>query len=84
MPLSRFIASFACVVVTLIAALPVQASNADKDLYGDINDSWERFGAVYGRVVEHYYQDVDHEQIMRSAIDGLLRDLDPYLSLIHI
>jgi len=78
MPLSRFIAIFAYAVGTLIAPLSVQASNADKDLYGDINDSWERFGAVYGRVVEHYYQDVDHEQIMRSAIDGLLRDLDPY------
>ena len=49
MPLSRFIAIFAYAVGTLIAPLSVQASNADKDLYGDINDSWERFGAVYGR-----------------------------------
>ena len=65
-------------LLPLFTPLELQAANVEKDPYKDINSSWERFGAVYGRVVEHYYEDVDHDQIMRSAIDGLLRDLDPY------
>ncbi|MBT3343262.1 MAG: S41 family peptidase [Gemmatimonadetes bacterium] len=74
----RLRSSLATVVLTLIAPFVCSAANTDNDPYEKINLSWERFGAVYGRVIEHYYQDVDHDQIMRSAIDGLLRDLDPY------
>ena len=43
-----------------------------------MNRSWDRFGSVYGRVLEHYYSPVDHEVIMRAAIEGLLRRLDAY------
>ncbi len=68
----------ATALYALMAPFTVTAANVELDPYKDINASWERFGAVYGRVIEHYYENVDHEQIMRSAIDGLLRDLDPY------
>lgn len=63
---------------TLLGPFDARGTTSETDPYEQINHNWERFGAVYGRVVEHYYQQVDHEQIMRSAIDGLLRDLDPY------
>lgn len=71
----------ACFSAVLTLSAPLLAAGDDPpppDPYAEINNSWERFGAVYGRVVEHYYQNVDPDQIMRSAIDGLLRDLDPY------
>lgn len=64
-------------VVTLIAHIGPASGERD-DPYGSINDSWDRFGAVYGRVVEHYYSPVDHDIIMRAAIDGMLRQLDAY------
>ena len=64
-------------VVTLIAHIGPASGERD-DPYGSINDSWDRFGAVYGRVVEHYYSPVDHDVIMRAAIDGMLRQLDAY------
>ena len=48
------------------------------DPYESINDNWDRFGSVYGRVVEHYYSPVDHDVIMRAAIEGMLRQLDAY------
>ena len=48
------------------------------DPYESINDSWDRFGSVYGRVVEHYYSPVSHDAIMRAAIEGMLRQLDAY------
>ena len=64
-------------VVTLIGHIGPALGERD-DPYGSINDSWDRFGAVYGRVVEHYYSPVDHDVIMRAAIDGMLRQLDAY------
>ena len=48
------------------------------DPYRPVHESWERFGAVYSRVVMHYYDDVNHSRLMRAAIEGLLRELDSY------
>ena len=48
------------------------------DPYETINESWDRFGSVYGRVIEHYYDPVDPDAMMRAAIEGMLRQLDPY------
>ncbi len=48
------------------------------DPYQEVNRSWDRFGSVYRRVVEHYYAPVDHDRIMRAAIEGMLRQLDTY------
>jgi len=43
-----------------------------------VNLSWERFGAVYGRIVESYYASFDQDRIMQAAIDGMLDELDSY------
>ena len=48
------------------------------DPYQPVHESWERFGAVFSRVVTHYYDDVNHSRLMRAAIEGLLRELDSY------
>ncbi len=65
-----------CVLFLLMSRLSLYGAAADP--YERINTSWDQFGAVYNRVVEHYYSNLDHDEIMRSAIDGLLRGLDPY------
>ncbi len=68
-------------LTTAIAALigHIPPSNCEPDdRYESLNDSWDRFGSVYSRVIEHYYDPVDHEAIMRAAIEGMLRQLDPY------
>ena len=48
------------------------------DPYEEVNKSWERFGAVYGRIVDNYYASLDQDEIMQSAIEGMLRTLDSY------
>ena len=53
-----------------------QATPADP--YAGVNGSWDRFGSVYGRIVENYYADIDQEKIMQAAIDGMLGELDSY------
>ena len=64
-------------VVALIGHIGPALGERD-DPYESINDSWDRFGSVYGRVVEHYYSPVEHDVIMRAAIEGMLRQLDAY------
>ena len=49
-----------------------------EDPYAEVNASWERFGAVYSRILENYYARLDQEEVMSAAIKGMLGQLDPY------
>ena len=49
-----------------------------EDPYAEVNASWERFGAVYSRILENYYASLDQGEIMSAAIKGMLGQLDPY------
>lgn len=56
----------------------ISATPSKADPFQPVHESWERFGAVFSRVVVHYYDDVNHSRLMRAAIEGLLRELDSY------
>ena len=73
----RFFSRFLKVVVLLLPSYG-EATSTTLDPYRMINNNWERFGAVYSRVMSNYYKDVDHSELMRAAIEGLLRELDSY------
>lgn len=64
-------------LLALIVSFSPAWSERD-DPYEEVNASWDRFGSVYSRVIESYYSPVDHERVMRAAIDGMLRQLDSY------
>ncbi len=66
----------AILALLTLAAIRVQATPTDP--YESVNSSWDRFGAVYGHVLGHYYDRVDNDDLMKSAIDGLLKSLDSY------
>jgi len=66
-------------IVGVLVCRPWAPSTASPtDPYAEVNTSWDRFGAVYSRVLEHYYNDPDNARMMRAAIDGLLGELDLY------
>lgn len=48
------------------------------DPYAEVNASWDRFGDVYLHILENYYTHLDQSKVMRSAIEGMIKDLDPY------
>jgi carboxyl-terminal processing protease len=75
---SASVPGFALPMLATLIFLISPASAERDDPYEEINDGWDRFGSVYKRVIEHYYTPVDHRRVMRSAIDGLLRELDDY------
>ena len=57
---------------------PALSLASPADPYEKVNNSWEEFGAVYSRILENYYTDLDQDQIMRAAIDGMIEELDWY------
>ncbi len=59
------------------SANAIQAAPTE-DQYAEVNASWERFGAVYSRILENYYAPLDQGEVMSAAIKGMLGQLDPY------
>ena len=65
-------------LIFLVTSGSVIRAATTEDPYAEVNASWERFGAVYSRILENYYSSLDQEEIMSAAIKGMLGQLDPY------
>ena len=66
------------VFIAFVCWLPVALWASPTDPYREVNLSWERFGAVYARIVDSYYASLDNQEIMQAAIEGMLDQLDSY------
>ena len=64
-------------IFSFASANAIQAAPTE-DPYAEVNASWERFGAVYSRILENYYARLDQGEVMSAAIKGMLGQLDPY------
>ena len=67
-----------CALLLSLSGPPLVLATSSADPYEEVNNSWEEFRAVYTRILENYYADLDQNQIMRAAIDGMLEELDSY------
>ena len=65
-------------LIFLLTSGGVIRAATTEDPYAAVNASWERFGAVYSRILENYYSSLDQEEIMSAAINGMLGQLDSY------
>ncbi len=65
-------------MVWVALCIPLVAAAAPADPYKEVNAGWERFGAVYARIVDNYYANLDQNEIMMAAIEGMLDQLDSY------
>ena len=65
-------------LIGLFASTGAICAATTEDPYAEVNASWERFGAVYSRILENYYSSLDQGEIMSAAIEGMLGQLDPY------
>ncbi|MEX0747290.1 MAG: S41 family peptidase, partial [Rhodothermales bacterium] len=53
----------------------------DDDFFA-LRKNFQIFGAVYEELVSGYVDPLDPEKLMRSGIDAMLADLDPYTNFI--
>lgn len=49
-----------------------------RDLYSETRENIRLYGEVYKAIVSSYVEQVDPEKFMRSGIEGMLSELDPY------
>ena len=54
----------------------LEAKPADR--YAETNAGWDRFGAVYARVVDSYYDSLSQADLLQAAIHGVLGELDSH------
>ncbi len=66
------------IIGILLFLQPHESFSAPADPYKQVNEGWERFGAVYTRIVDNYYANMDQVEIMQAAIEGMLDKLDSY------
>ena len=73
------------IVVLLIVSLGAGFSAGflmpDDDFFA-LRKNFQIFGAVYEELVSGYVDPLDPEKLMRSGIDAMLADLDPYTNFI--
>ena len=56
---------------------------AKPDLYFEIDKNIKLFGKVYEEIATRYVEEVDPEKFMKSGINGMLDNLDPYTTFIE-
>lgn len=69
----RLVALF--IFIPVIALLFIGASN---DVFFKITKSFDILGEVFKEINSQYVEEVDPEDLMKDAIDGMLSNLDPY------
>lgn len=64
----------------LVIAIPflLLCSIAAGDHYFEITKHIDIFVSVYKEIDEQYVDELNHAKLMRKAIDGMLKELDPY------
>jgi carboxyl-terminal processing protease len=68
------------VAVTTQIAGPLVAQQADSQ--ASVYEQLELFGDIFERVRQEYVEDVNDQDLIESAIDGMLRSLDPHSSFL--
>ncbi len=79
--MKRRLTTCALVVVTLAAGFTAGFLMPDDDFFA-LRKNFQIFGAVYEELISGYVDPLDPEKLMRSGIDAMLEDLDPYTNFI--
>ena len=71
----------AAILATLITGFAVGFVVPDDDFFA-LRKNFQIFGAVYEELIGGYVDPLEPEKLMRSGIDAMLEDLDPYTNFI--
>lgn len=81
--------SYALVLLLIVFAVifggwVAKETNVSKpDYYFEIEKNLKLFGKVYEEIATRYVEEVDPEKFMKSGINGMLENLDPYTVFIE-
>ncbi|MCK4349702.1 MAG: S41 family peptidase, partial [Candidatus Krumholzibacteria bacterium] len=74
----KFIVGIVLVFTLSAAAFIVWAQDQRKQRNSNILEDLTRFGEVYEKVVDYYVTEVDTEELIEAAINGMLKELDSH------
>ncbi len=69
--------ALATLIVSVILFI-FEATGSSKITYKNTGEGMELFSGVYNHVINHYIEPVDPGEIAKSAVEGILKELDPY------
>ncbi len=79
------LAALALFVFPLVAQPPVVQAQSREERRArarEVMESLETFGRVYERLTRNYVEELDPEELIEQAIEGMLSDLDPHTQLL--
>ena len=84
---NKFIASIVLVFIILFqvevsANSNINLAKTKEDRYAELAKNIEIFTSLYRELNSYYVDDLDPNIVMKSAIDGMLEELDPYTNYI--
>ena len=79
--MKRRLTTSTLIVVTLAAGFLAGFLVPDDDFFA-LRKNFQIFGAVYEELIGGYVDPLDPDKLMRSGIDAMLEDLDPYTNFI--
>jgi carboxyl-terminal processing protease len=74
----KYIIGLALVFIVTAAAIFVWAQDQRKQRNSNILEDLQRFGEVYEKIVDYYVTEVNTEEIIDAAINGMLKELDSH------
>ncbi|RMH54402.1 MAG: S41 family peptidase [Bacteroidetes bacterium] len=69
-------------ILTLVSGIAVGSWMPRDDTFFALRKNFQIFGAVYEELVGGYVDPLDPERFMRTGLDAMLEDLDPYTTFI--
>ncbi len=84
---NKFISSIVLVFILIfqldvVANTNINPTKSNEDRYAELAKNIEIFTSLYRELNSYYVDDLDPNIVMKSAIDGMLEDLDPYTNYI--
>lgn len=69
--------ALAALIISVLLFI-IEDTGASNISYKDAGEGVDLFGKVYGHVIHDYVKEVNPGELAKNAIDGILKELDPY------
>jgi len=74
----KFLIAISVILILTAGAILVLAQDRERKQKETAFESLDRFGEVFEKVLDYYVEELESEELINAAIDGMLKKLDPH------
>jgi len=74
----KFLIAISVILILTAGAILVLAQERERKQKETAFESLDRFGEVFEKVLDYYVEELESEELINAAIDGMLKKLDPH------